>query len=101
MKSTGAPVVSWCSHWKNVCWQSVPGMPHTTGPVGTPAGVPSRVATLPSDSIRSEEHTSELQSLMRTSYAVYCLKKHSTNTFHISQLIHTNQINTNNTTHYH
>src|SRR3546814_6255818 len=25
--------------------------------------------------IRSEEHTSELQSLMRTSYAVYCLKK--------------------------
>src|SRR3546814_6051539 len=27
------------------------------------------------DGIRSEEHTSELQSLMRTSYAVYCLKK--------------------------
>src|SRR3546814_8283212 len=25
--------------------------------------------------LRSEEHTSELQSLMRTSYAVYCLKK--------------------------
>src|SRR3546814_5657384 len=25
---------------------------------------------------RSEEHTSELQSLMRTSYAVFCLKKH-------------------------
>src|SRR3546814_7726896 len=25
--------------------------------------------------IRSEEHTSELQSLMRTSYAVLCLKK--------------------------
>src|SRR3546814_8681445 len=24
--------------------------------------------------LRSEEHTSELQSLMRTSYAVYCLK---------------------------
>src|SRR3546814_3450338 len=24
----------------------------------------------------SEEHTSELQSLMRTSYAVFCLKKH-------------------------
>src|SRR3546814_6383585 len=28
---------------------------------------------------RSEEHTSELQSLMRTSYAVFCLKK-QTNT---------------------
>src|SRR3546814_7681432 len=27
------------------------------------------------DSIRSEEHTSELQSLMRISYAVFCLKK--------------------------
>src|SRR3546814_10086035 len=26
-------------------------------------------------SVRSEEHTSELQSLMRTSYAVFCLKK--------------------------
>src|SRR3546814_4983183 len=28
---------------------------------------------------RSEEHTSELQSLMRTSYAVFCLKKKTTN----------------------
>src|SRR3546814_10272782 len=27
------------------------------------------------DPIRSEEHTSELQSLMRISYAVFCLKK--------------------------
>src|SRR3546814_3578831 len=30
-------------------------------------------------SIRSEEHTSELQSLMRTSYAVFCLKKKNSN----------------------
>src|SRR3546814_7442732 len=28
---------------------------------------------------RSEEHTSELQSLMRNSYAVFCLKKKNTN----------------------
>src|SRR3546814_11947252 len=28
---------------------------------------------------RSEEHTSELQSLMRTSYAVFCLKKKTRN----------------------
>src|SRR3546814_5733045 len=28
-----------------------------------------------SEAIRSEEHTSELQSLMRISYAVFCLKK--------------------------
>src|SRR3546814_5013983 len=27
------------------------------------------------DGVRSEEHTSELQSLMRLSYAVFCLKK--------------------------
>src|SRR3546814_9846345 len=30
------------------------------------------------DSGRSEEHTSELQSLMRISYAVFCLKKKNT-----------------------
>src|SRR3546814_6367781 len=29
----------------------------------------------PSNCARSEEHTSELQSLMRISYAVFCLKK--------------------------
>src|SRR3546814_10677568 len=29
---------------------------------------------------RSEEHTSELQSLMRNSYAVFCLKKKNNNT---------------------
>src|SRR3546814_7583487 len=28
--------------------------------------------------VRSEEHTSELQSLMRISYAVFCLKKKTT-----------------------
>src|SRR3546814_7170758 len=28
--------------------------------------------------VRSEEHTSELQSLMRSSYAVFCLKKKKT-----------------------
>src|SRR3546814_7012468 len=28
--------------------------------------------------LKSEEHTSELQSLMRISYAVFCLKKHNT-----------------------
>src|SRR3546814_7132809 len=29
----------------------------------------------PDPELRSEEHTSELQSLMRSSYAVFCLKK--------------------------
>src|SRR3546814_10481773 len=32
--------------------------------------------------LRSEEHTSELQSLMRISYAVFCLKKTNPNTHH-------------------
>src|SRR3546814_3420024 len=32
---------------------------------------------------RSEEHTSELQSLMRISYAVFCLKKKKTITEHL------------------
>src|SRR3546814_3564185 len=38
---------------------------------------PENEATL--GAIRSEEHTSELQSLMRISYAVFCLKKKKTN----------------------
>src|SRR3546814_7916500 len=36
---------------------------------------------------RSEEHTSELQSLMRISYAVFCLKKKTINTSSITCLI--------------
>src|SRR3546814_9509244 len=41
-----------------------------------PLGAPADFAY-----IRSEEHTSELQSLMRISYAVFCLKK-KTNTLY-------------------
>src|SRR3546814_10320601 len=33
-------------------------------------------------SLRSEEHTSELKSLMRISYAVFCLKKKITHNIH-------------------
>src|SRR3546814_9954538 len=35
---------------------------------------------LAEEKLRSEEHTSELQSLMRISYAVFCLKKKNTHT---------------------
>src|SRR3546814_3164521 len=35
----------------------------------------SGCALSPACGLRSEEHTSELQSLMRNSYAVFCLKK--------------------------
>src|SRR3546814_4474915 len=41
---------------------------------------------------RSEEHTSELQSLMRLSYAVFCLKKKNNNIY-----IHTYKHSTTNT----
>src|SRR3546814_977841 len=37
--------------------------------------------------IRSEEHTSELQSLMRISYAVFCLKKKNTENYNNSMLV--------------
>src|SRR3546814_10152953 len=45
-------------------------------------GSQSTLRALPRNrgSIRSEEHTSELQSLMRISYAVFCLKKKTQNT---------------------
>src|SRR3546814_9045856 len=36
---------------------------------------PKFLGTTPDAETRSEEHTSELQSLMRISYAVFCLKK--------------------------
>src|SRR3546814_7444410 len=41
---------------------------------------------------RSEEHTSELQSLMRISYAVFCLKKKKTINTTTTQLITTTHI---------
>src|SRR3546814_6705994 len=41
-------------------------------------GQPVVVENMPGAASRSEEHTSELQSLMRISYAVFCLKKKTT-----------------------
>src|SRR3546814_3023133 len=48
------------------------------------------------DHRRSEEHTSELQSLMRISYAVFCLKKKKVEPTEISHhtTTHTNENNT-------
>src|SRR3546814_1692438 len=37
--------------------------------------LPGQIVAIELYSLRSEEHTSELQSLMRISYAVFCLKK--------------------------
>src|SRR3546814_7608889 len=60
----------------------------TLSPVHGCRGLPSPSRWMPRPMPRrSEEHTSELQSLMRISYAVFCLKKkndnsHRTNTEH-------------------
>src|SRR3546814_10358422 len=53
---------------------------HKPGDLIDAAIAKAREMTEPSApvSVRSEEHTSELQSLMRISYAVFCLKKKNT-----------------------
>src|SRR3546814_10711660 len=75
--------------------------PHRRGCDGRPAGGAGehRLSGLAYDvrrgSRRSEEHTSELQSLMRISYAVFCLKKknkHRTLAARYSGKITTNNI---------
>src|SRR3546814_7664763 len=48
---------------------------HRPSPPAGRHGPASRCRRAPSTRRRSEEHTSELQSLMRISYAVFCLKK--------------------------
>src|SRR3546814_4926794 len=61
-----------------ICTPGIRKKMPTNSPSAVPRGTEVRVK-------RSEEHTSELQSLMRISYAVFCLKKkkerkeHSTN----------------------
>src|SRR3546814_4555968 len=54
--------------------------------------------------VRSEEHTSELQSLMRISYAVFCLKKKKNNnnqhTIHILIINNRSQCSIMNKTNY-
>src|SRR3546814_6535463 len=48
------------------------------GMIPLPALDRVEVVTDGASALRSEEHTSELQSLMRNSYAVFCLKKKTT-----------------------
>src|SRR3546814_5760909 len=76
-------------HSRGFLMQSRNGAPTSQPPApspGTCSNSPTRC--------RSEEHTSELQSLMRISYAVFCLKKNKkNNTIHIQQQM-TQTINT-------
>src|SRR3546814_7317421 len=52
---------------------------NTGGPFSSSAGFAGCTVVALSTRRRSEEHTSELQSLMRISYAVFCLKKKTNN----------------------
>src|SRR3546814_2641394 len=65
----------WCGSGK-VCFPGSRGVDERRDSVSTQA-VAAGVSHAhgPASSRRSEEHTSELQSLMRISYAVFCLKK--------------------------
>src|SRR3546814_10027219 len=58
----------------------------------------SSSTTLSAWPVRSEEHTSELQSLMRISYAVFCLKKKKKHTTYDTNHTNTNNRNTIHTT---
>src|SRR3546814_4514118 len=49
--------------------------PHEEAPLDRRREVGDEVAHPQEAPVRSDEHTSELQSLMRLSYAVFCLKK--------------------------
>src|SRR3546814_10384885 len=48
-----------------------------------PVAIQTMHDAIATNGARSEEHTSELQSLMRNSYAVFCLQKKNTNIIHL------------------
>src|SRR3546814_4503552 len=69
LTSIGRPACSSAreTRWPSGSGSSIAGMVSPRLAVLTPAGG--------GGAVRSEEHTSELQSLMRISYAAFCLKK--------------------------
>src|SRR3546814_3495615 len=78
-------------------WPPTKSMPRFSPFTATSAiEMMTRMMLMAEATLRSEEHTSELQSLMRISYAVFCLKKKKK----LNTIIHTKQIttNTNNST---
>src|SRR3546814_5875839 len=60
---------SWVTKWSRSCWPQA---------VTISRQIVAASCDLTTANDRSEEHTSELQSLMRISYAVFCLKKKKT-----------------------
>src|SRR3546814_2949601 len=86
--TAGAEVHASCAcvheskHRRGEIWASTDdGLVHVTRDDGktwtnvTPKAMPELAYVSSVEVSRSEEHTSELQSLMRISYAVFCLKK--------------------------
>src|SRR3546814_745288 len=74
------PVPGWLPGWLHGAWTTVFGEEAQSAQDVSPARVMSSVISTVQRNLtvlndRSEEHTSELQSLMRISYAVFCLKK--------------------------
>src|SRR3546814_5792194 len=57
----------------------VEGLKPYISTIGLYNATAANVVAMSRQLLRSEEHTSELQSLMRHSYAVFCLKKQQTN----------------------
>src|SRR3546814_1390467 len=79
---------------RSICfWSRRNTVPLITPPIRScNSRIPRMCPAILSRSSRSEEHTSELQSLMRISYAVFCLKQ-QINEIH-ERATHSNQIQT-------
>src|SRR3546814_7423346 len=69
---------AWCSCRPSCGRSGVPDPPFY--PKAGCRAVRFEIGRVDHDRLRSEEHTSELQSLMRISYAVFCLKKQNQKT---------------------
>src|SRR3546814_3315785 len=78
--------------WRFPMGGSIAGAPEIAAPYNFRVGMP--MIRFP-PFLRSEEHTSELQSLMRISYAVFCLKKKT----NLLNNINTNSSETSNNNH--
>src|SRR3546814_2252661 len=91
--TTSASAVERILSWCHLGWRQLvvtPNLDHVVALRSNPALVAAyeRADLILADGMRSEEHTSELQSLMRISYAVFCLKKKIKNTRTIAPTKH-------------